>query len=383
MQSNRRFLVSFTSVVSAVIVPLQLLPGYGMIQHNRTLPTTPPKLKAVPPLIAAELETPTRTLTSIQRTTIPPPTPVIPNSPMSTRSNGISTTESTIVPQPIVVTVTSSTNVASHLITVASSTALSSSSGKGFFQNTAAVVGTFTAVGIVGLVLLIFFGTFIIRRRAKLDHNIDETTTKFANPSVDAFLEHRYKGGGGDHGDASSHGQQPMNTEAYRIRETGHGIAGVGAGMGYRAGDSHDLYAYGNGYGLGKYLQDYTDYAQAQYNPFADPIPSATGYNPNRSGYNTYADARHTGVSQEEYNRHPGTQLRRGLSLTHYAVLPNPYESPEYSQAQVQQGGAGMDDAYDGYVEDHRHGHHSYVQDRVGDEKENYGAEKRSRVFKA
>jgi len=153
----------------------------------------------------------------------------------------------------------------------------SNSGGTSFWDNTGAVAGTFTVVGLVGLGAIIFLITFFIRRRRTraYDRETDLAAAEAATAPVPTFPDddddHPYRAntgygatssGGGypapSH--ASSHGtyaQSPLNHEAYEM--AGPAPGGVfdhnayygGYGAGYGAGGGADGYAGAGAAGIG------------------------------------------------------------------------------------------------------------------------------------
>ncbi|KNZ74309.1 hypothetical protein J132_07361 [Termitomyces sp. J132] len=325
---------------------------------------------------ASQTTSTTSSTTSLTTTTsnIQQPTQPAPTLPPST-SIAVSTKS--------VITSTSDQQITASSLPSPTSTQ-DTAAKKGFFQNTAAVAGTFSAVGIVLLVLLTFLLTALIRRRrqAKFNRELDEATAEAANASAPAFLlddayDTRAGGGGAVFSDASSHGtyaQPPMSTETYGMREVGGGVAGVGAGMAYM-GYEYDPYAptaaYRHAQGPG-YTQQDVAYPSAAAYPSTTPaaaVAAATaaaadythgGPTPAIAGYNTYADPT-TPVHAHAYTPTSTHQLLEaaGLepparsspsALTHHEeYLPNPFDT---LPLQLRPGGGG-EDAYAGYVDEY------------------------------
>ncbi|KAG6858036.1 hypothetical protein C0995_003156, partial [Termitomyces sp. Mi166 len=170
-----------------------------------------------------------------------------------------------------------------------------------FFQNTGAVAGIFTAVGLIILALLVFLTTFIIRRRrqAKFNRELDEATAEAANTSVPSYLydEHSYEGKGAALNNRA-HTRQPMNAGMYGIREIDHDMVGARTGVGNETGYEYDLYV--QGYGHGRQAQGYISHAHEQYNPYA--APTSTSYNPTSNPYaHSQADTSQDGQGQPYY----------------------------------------------------------------------------------
>ena len=142
------------------------------------------------------------------------------------------------------------------------STGVVKGSSKGFFENTGAVAGTFSVVGLVGLGILIFIITTVIRRRRaeKFDEDVALAAAEAAatahNPDFD---DYGYSSSGHNvagYGYADTYAQEPAKfpptREAYGMSEVGvtayadtdnytvgtgggPGAAGIGAGVLYRS----------------------------------------------------------------------------------------------------------------------------------------------------
>lgn len=138
---------------------------------------------------------------------------------------------------------------------------------KGFFGNTGAVAGTFSVVGLVGLGILIFVVTSVIRRRRadKFDKDVALAAAEAAatahNPDFDDDYGYGSSGhGAGSYGYADTYNQEPVGfpptREAYGMSDIGgtayadvnnynvgagvgagggSGAAGIGAGVLYRS----------------------------------------------------------------------------------------------------------------------------------------------------
>ncbi|KAG6855339.1 hypothetical protein H0H87_004722 [Tephrocybe sp. NHM501043] len=236
-----------------------------------------------------------------------------------------------------------------------------SGSSKGFFQNTGAVAGTFSVVGLIVLGILVYFITFFLRRRraAKLDRDIDE-----ASAPAPVFLDDdpsEYHGGGGYMGgagrsDASSHGtyaQPAMSTEAYGMREMNHPqahfqgaggyeydpytVAGVAAHEGYNNNNNN---SYANHANAGAYdnYNPTTTYGNVAPQNQNQQYPTTTTSPPPASNYNGAYQNPHPQVQQYEgYYRGPGSPehdlleaagmgvgagVTRGMSLNHTPSYP-------------------------------------------------------------
>ncbi|KAJ3504084.1 hypothetical protein NMY22_g18041 [Coprinellus aureogranulatus] len=173
-----------------------------------------------------------------------------------------------------------------------------------FFQNTGAVAGTFSAVGVIGLIIIIIIATTTIRRRRakKFDQEIAEAAREAAATQPPTFLDDDddFRGGygagykAGPYSDVSSHGtyqQSPMAPETYGMREMGHGPApgevfdynssGAGAaGIGVARARSMT----GNNANYGQALQDgASPYAAFHVPSTATPPPQPHPYTPFRA----------------------------------------------------------------------------------------------------
>jgi hypothetical protein len=139
---------------------------------------------------------------------------------------------------------------------------------KGFFQNTGAVAGTFTVVGLVGVAMLIFIITAVMRRRRaeRFDKEIALAAAEAAatahNPGFDDEYgygsAHAGTGGYGGYADTyQAPVQFPSTREAYGMANVsanaypdpdnysvgagrGPGAAGIGAGALYRSKSGKD-----------------------------------------------------------------------------------------------------------------------------------------------
>jgi hypothetical protein len=137
---------------------------------------------------------------------------------------------------------------------------------KGFFQNTGAVAGTFTVVGLVGLAILIFIVTAVIRRRRadKFDKDAALAAAEAAatahNPNFDddyGYGSARHGVGGYGYTDTyqppafppmrETYGMSNIGANAYPDPDNysvgtggGPGAAGIGAGTLYRSKSGKD-----------------------------------------------------------------------------------------------------------------------------------------------
>ena len=127
---------------------------------------------------------------------------------------------------------------------------MNANSSKGFFQNTGAVAGTFTVVGLVGVAILIFIVTAVIRRRR---------ADKFDKDVALAAAEAAATAHNPDFGDDYGYGADPHAVGGYGYADTyqgpvqfpptreAYGMSGVGANP-YTESDN---YSVGTGGGPG------------------------------------------------------------------------------------------------------------------------------------
>ncbi|KAG6915088.1 hypothetical protein DXG01_013535, partial [Tephrocybe rancida] len=224
--------------------------------------------------------------------------------------------------------------------------------GISFFQNTGAVAGVFTVVGLIALGLLIALIINIIRRRRakRFDREVEEAAAEAANAPAPIFLDddddyrHNQPGYGADAGgysDVSSHGtysQPPMSQthESYGMRDMGPapgelygssapgsvysgGAAGVGVA---RARSTRDPGAFASGLQEG-----------------ATPYPAFAGPGAYQSG--AYGNAGQTGVNADLLDAAgmgvgagAGAGVGRGMSLSHHPSQPQPQVYYDQSQQQ-------------------------------------------------
>ncbi|KAF8162612.1 hypothetical protein B0H34DRAFT_286215 [Crassisporium funariophilum] len=238
-----------------------------------------------------------------------------------------------------------------------------------FFQNTGAVAGVFSVVGLIALAVIIAFITNTIRRRRarKFDKELAAATMEAASAPAPIFLDdddddERYKhgygagagygggaggmGGGGSgrgvgragsggYSDVSSHGtygQPPM--DSYGMREMHHG-GGVGAGV----GEIYDPYGGAGAAGVGaagaagigvaraRSQRDGGAYAAALQDG-GSPYPAFVAHQPGvgqpPQGYGGGHDAYATGVNP------------RNLELLEAAGMGAHYNQQQQSQYQPQ-----------------------------------------------
>ena len=139
---------------------------------------------------------------------------------------------------------------------------MSTNTSKGFFSNTGAVAGTFSVVGLVGLGILIFIVTAVIRRRRaeRFDKDVALAAAEAAatahNPDFDDDYGYGSSGHGvGGYGYADTYHPDPVSfaptREVYGMSDVGGtayadpdnysatgggpGAAGIGAGVLYRS----------------------------------------------------------------------------------------------------------------------------------------------------
>ncbi|KAH6899149.1 hypothetical protein BKA70DRAFT_740646 [Coprinopsis sp. MPI-PUGE-AT-0042] len=249
-------------------------------------PTTSPTTSSSPTssTTSSGEDEPDETSSTPTSTSAPPTTQPTEDTPPTSL-----TSSTDIVEGPSVVTRVS-TITHSRSANVSPTTTLESG-GKSFFQNTGAVAGVFSVVGLIVLALIIAFIVNGIRRRKakKFDREIEAAAREAAaaQPPVgflddDDDAEDRYNrgysggsggavssgagGGYGAYSDVSSHGtysQPPMHSgpvggasgEAYNMREIGStsggymGGGGTGGGGGVSPGEVFDYAATGGAAG--------------------------------------------------------------------------------------------------------------------------------------
>jgi len=144
---------------------------------------------------------------------------------------------------------------------------VTSNTSKGFFENTGAVAGTFSVVGLIGLGILIFIVTAVIRRRRaeRFDKDVALAAAEAAatahNPDFDDYGYSSNGHGVGTYGYADTYRQDPVTyaptREAYGMSDVGGvsyadpdnysvgtaagpGAAGIGAGALFRSKSGKD-----------------------------------------------------------------------------------------------------------------------------------------------
>ncbi|GLB45598.1 hypothetical protein LshimejAT787_2400560 [Lyophyllum shimeji] len=393
-----------------------------------SLPTTTlPTTTSTTPTSTSTTTTTTSTSTTTSPTTTGPTTtsPTTTTGPTSTTS---ATTTSTTSPTSTSTSSTSTTSLVTpstggNVVTTTSVIAITPtlspptgsaapSTNKGFFQNTGAVAGVFTVVGLVAVALCIALITNIVRRRRaqKFDREIAEAAAEAAAAPAPIFLDdddddddrrrpygaggyadHPYNSGGG-YSDVSSHGtygQPPLSTghgsgsESYNMRELGpspgdiynaYGAAGA-AGVGVaRARSTRDPGAFANG------LQDgampYAAFAGPAYHNPQQPQPQQQQYANMGHGYNrgpgspeydlleaAGLGAAAAGQQQQQYapqppgylpnpfaNDYPTSSAAPAPAYTNPSGVSPPPEKAGYAPRPAVQEDA--EDAYGGYVGD-------------------------------
>ncbi|OJA21232.1 hypothetical protein AZE42_07990 [Rhizopogon vesiculosus] len=170
---------------------------------------------STPATTSASSSTPTTSSTASSSN----PTTQSSSSPLT---DSISTTSSTsTTPTPTPITVTSGNVVITTYVTTpasVSSTATSTpaATSNSFFQNTGAVAGVFTVVGLVVLVVFIALVTNAVRRRRaqKFDRDVAEAAAEAAASSRSPFDDYTSGGNGGYPYSDTTHGtfgQAPMS----------------------------------------------------------------------------------------------------------------------------------------------------------------------------
>lgn len=190
-----------------------------------------------------------------------------------------------------------------------------SGSSKGFFQNTGAVAGTFTVVGLVGLAILIFIITAVIRRRRadRFDKDAALAAAEAAATAHSPNFDDDY-GLGSNHHAVGGYGyadtyqtpvQFPPTREAYGLSNIGAnayvepdnysigtgggpGAAGIGAGALYRSKSGRDQLDPYNAYAVHQDPTAQQQQANLRYrNPgqdrWADPNLGGGGYDAARN----------------------------------------------------------------------------------------------------
>ncbi|KAG6852711.1 hypothetical protein C0991_009638 [Blastosporella zonata] len=298
------------------------------------------------------------TITTAGDTTSTTTTSATPST-TTTSSSTITTTTPLLTTTTITSASTGTTNTAANIVTTTSVIAVTptlapatgtpaAGTSKGFFQNTGAVAGVFTVVGLIILALLIALITNIIRRRRakQFDREVEEAAAEAAKAPAPIFLDddgddyynpqqqqqhtgyspsngysasNGYGGVAEGYSDVSSHGtysQPPLSQETYGMREMGpapgelySGAAGVGVA---RARSTRDG-AFATG------LQE----GATPYPAFAGPGAYQSGaYGAGGGGANAdLLDATGMGVGA---GVGAGGGLGRGMSLNHHSIPPHP-----------------------------------------------------------
>lgn len=234
---------------------------------------------------------------------------------------------------------------------------MNTNSSKGFFQNTGAVAGTFTVVGLVGLAILIFIITAVIRRRRadKFDKDVALAAAEAAATAHSPDFDDGYGFAANRHGTAGGYGyadtyQAPVqfpptretygmsniganvyaDPDNYSVGTGGPGTAGIGAGALYRSKSGKDQQDPFNAYAA---HQDPTT-QQAQQanmrhrnlsqNRWDDPGLGGGGYDVARA--QPYPDAGGVVRSKSVQSSNPAQSL-----ASHYSTEPltqDPYAQP-------------------------------------------------------
>lgn len=235
---------------------------------------------------------------------------------------------------------------------------MNTNSSKGFFQNTGAVAGTFTVVGLVGLAILIFIVTAVIRRRRadRFDKDVALAAAEAAatahSPDFDddyGFAANRHGTGGGynyadtyqapvqfpptreTYGMSNIGANVYADPDNYSVGTGGPGAAGIGAGALYRSKSGKDLQDPFNAYAA---HQDPTMQQQQQQtnirhrnlgqNRWDDPGLGGGGYDVART--RPYPDASGVVRSKSVQSSNPAQSL-----ASHYSTEPltqDPHAQP-------------------------------------------------------
>jgi hypothetical protein len=223
---------------------------------------------------------------------------------------------------------------------------------KGFFQNTGAVAGTFTVVGLVGLAILIFIITAVIRRRRaeRFDKDVAlaaaEAAATARNPDFDddyGYGSNRHGVGGYNYADThqgpvqfpptrETYGMSNIgpnvyaDPDNYSVGAGGPGAAGIGAGTLYRSKSGKDQL---DPFGAYPALQDPTipqQQASLRYRNPAREGPSPAGGNYDAARTQPYPDAGGVARSKSIQSSNPAQSLS-----SHYSTEPltqDPYAYP-------------------------------------------------------
>lgn len=218
-----------------------------------------------------------------------------------------------------------------------------------FFQNTGAVAGTFTAVGLIALVLLFVLVTAAIRRRRakQFDREIAEAAAEAATAPVPVFLDDdddNYGPGygqthngysnspSGGYSDVSSHGtygQPPMSHEGYPMSER----SGPGPGNPYDPNSMYGIPAAAGAAGIGvaraRSVRDGGGYAAA-LNEGNSPYPAFATSHPQYDMYNV--------PPQQPMYRGPGShEGHEGINMAAVggaAVAAGMHQAPPFYNGQ-------------------------------------------------
>lgn len=244
-----------------------------------------------------------------------------------------------------------------------------SNSSKGFFQNTGAVAGTFSVVGLIGLGILIFLVTTVMRRRRadKFDKDVALAAAEAAatahSPDFDDYGYSAGRHGVGGYGYADTYPQDPVQfpptretygmsnvgANAYAEPDThsvgtgGPGAAGIGAGDLYRAksgknqSDPFNAYAIPQG-PTTQQQQPSLRYRNAGQDGWDEPTLTGGGYDVARSQL-------HPGPDGVVRSKSIQSNLAQSLS-SHYSTDPltqDPSQPPPVPESYLDHYRAGFD----------------------------------------
>ena len=250
---------------------------------------------------------------------------------------------------------------------------MNSSPNKGFFDNTGAVAGTFSVVGLVGLGILIFIVTAVIRRRREERFDKDvalaaaEAAATAHNPDFDDYGYSSNGHGAGSYSYADTYHQDPMKfppaREAYGMSDIGGttyadpdnhsigtgggpGAAGIGAGTLFRSKSGKDQQDPYNAYTMHhdptiSQPQANLRYGSPAQNRWDDPSPVGGGYGVTQNVPQPHRD---DGVARSKSLQ--STNLAPSLS-SHYSTDPltqDPYtQQPPIPESYLDHYRAGFD----------------------------------------